>query len=115
MRVRVGDETVNGQVARWPHRVRAGLALDACATKFLCAAGFFAKFGGAHFHHELSGCYVFLVFLVPTDLGRIETPLRRSGGVRLVNCANGRVAFVLVSRPWGIAFPATRLVESGSL
>ena len=49
MRVRVGDETVNGQVARWPHRVRAGLALDACATKFLCAARFFAKFGGCAF------------------------------------------------------------------
>src|SRR5882762_3249694 len=43
MRVRVGDETVNGQVARWPHRQ------DACAAKFLCAARFFAKFGRCAF------------------------------------------------------------------
>src|SRR5207302_7756331 len=105
MRVRVGDETVNGQVARWPHRQ------DACATKFLCAARFFAKFGGAHFHHELSGCYVFLVFLVPTDLGRIETPLRRSGGVRLENCANGRGGIAEVARTGGMVLPAQRLDE----
>ena len=30
----------------------------------------------AHFHYQLSGCHVFLVLLVATDLGRIETPLR---------------------------------------
>ena len=34
---------------------------------------------GAHLHYELSGCGFFLVLLVATDLGRTETPLRRSG------------------------------------
>src|SRR5207302_11356457 len=70
---------------------------------------------GAHFHHELSGCYVFLVFLVPTDLGRIETPLRRSGGVRLENRANGRGGIAEVARTRGMVLPAQRIDEPVAL
>src|SRR5438309_10517971 len=76
---------------------------------FFARRDFSRNSGGAHFHHELSGCYVFLVFLVPTDLGRIETPLRRSGGVRLENCANGRAGIAEVARPGGMVLPAQRL------
>ena len=53
---------------------------------------------GAHFDYELSGCDVFVVFLVAADLGGIKTPLRRSGGVRLENCADGSGAGLPKSR-----------------
>src|SRR6266567_1471349 len=43
---------------------------------FFARRDFLRNSAGAHFHHELSRCHVFLVFLVATDLGRIETPLR---------------------------------------
>src|SRR5437660_10755422 len=75
---------------------------------FFARRDFSRNSGGAHFHHELSGCYVFLVLLVPTDLGRIETPLRRSGGGRSENCANGRGGIAAVARPGGMVLPAQR-------
>src|SRR6266581_5817962 len=43
---------------------------------FFARRDFLRNSAGAHFHHELSRCHVFLVFLVATDLGRIEAPLR---------------------------------------
>src|SRR5207237_10403365 len=82
---------------------------------FFARRDFSRNSGGAHFHHELSGCYVFLVFLVPTDLGRIETPLRRSGGVRLENCADGRGGIAEVARTRGMVLPAQRIDEPVAL
>src|SRR5437899_7539032 len=78
---------------------------------FFARRDFSRNSGGAHFYHELSGCYVFLVFLVATDLGRIETPLRRSGGVRLENCADGRRGVAKVARARGMVLPAQRVDE----
>ena len=79
---------------------------------FFARRDFLRNSEGAHFYHELSGCHVFLVFLVPTDLGRIETPLRRSGGVRLENCADGRRGLAEVARARGMVLPAQRVDES---
>ena len=54
------------------------------------AAGDFCRdLVGAHFDYELFGCDVVVVFLVTTDLDRIETSVCRSGGIRLENCADG--------------------------
>src|SRR5439155_17048020 len=68
------SSAINGQDARWPH------SQDGCATtsheSFFARRDFLRNSAGAHFHHELSRCDVFLVFLVATDLGRIEAPLR---------------------------------------
>ena len=94
--------------ARWPH------SQDGCATShesFFARRDFLRNSVGAHFHHELSGCHVFLVFLVAADLGGIETPLRRSGGVRLENYADGRGGLAEVARTGGMVLPAQRVDE----
>src|SRR5207248_5022864 len=78
---------------------------------FFARRDFLRNSASAHFHHELSGCYVFLVFLVATDLGRIETPLRRSGGVRLENCTDGWRGLAEVARARGMVLPAQRVDE----
>src|SRR5436190_21267955 len=46
MRVRVGDETVNGHVARWPHRVRAGTGVRCLCYKVSLRGAIFRDIRG---------------------------------------------------------------------
>src|ERR1700730_9082430 len=105
---------------------RGTRALPTSHESFFAWRDFLRNSRGAHLHYELSGCGFFLVLLVATDLGGTETPLRRSGELRLENCTHGygRVADIAGARGMVLSpqrgdktlalYVAKRLVRAGA-